>query len=130
MVEFDYNNSVTIGNGITPFYANYGFHPTTLNPRNHKEQLDPASMVYRHWMKTVHEESQKGLQAAQEQMRRYADPARKEPATYQVGDFVMLSGRNIKTRHPSKKLDQKSHGPFQIEKIILLLAVRLTLLRK
>jgi len=30
----------------------------------------------------------------------------------------MLSGCNIKTRRPSKKLDHKNHGPFQIEKII------------
>jgi len=42
----------------------------------------------------------------------------------------MLSGRNIKTRRPSKKLDYKNHGPFQIEKIVSTLAVRLTLPRK
>jgi len=42
----------------------------------------------------------------------------------------MLNGRNIKTRRPSKKLDHKNHGPFQIEKIVSPLAVRLTLPRK
>jgi len=42
----------------------------------------------------------------------------------------MLNGRNIKTRRPSRKLDHKNHGPFQIEKIISPLAVRLTLPRK
>jgi len=42
----------------------------------------------------------------------------------------MLNGHNIKTRRPSKKLDHKNHGPFQIEKIISPLAVRLTLPRK
>jgi len=39
----------------------------------------------------------------------------------------MLNGCNIKTRRPSKKLDHKNHGPFQIEKIVSPLAVRLTL---
>jgi len=39
----------------------------------------------------------------------------------------MLNGCNIKTRCPSKKLDHKNHGPFQIEKLISPLAVRLTL---
>jgi len=42
----------------------------------------------------------------------------------------MLNGRNIKTRRPSKKLDHKNHGPFQIEKIVSPLAVHLTLPRK
>jgi len=63
-------------------------------------------------------------------MRRYTDPVRKEPPAYQVEDLVMLNGRNIKTRRPSKKLDHKNHGPFQIEKIISTLTVRLTLPRK
>jgi len=42
----------------------------------------------------------------------------------------MLNRHNIKTRRPSKKLDHKNHGPFQIEKIVSPLAVRLTLSRK
>jgi len=111
MSEFAYNNSVTIGNGMSPFYTYYGRHPATINPPS-SEPLNPASTVYAHWMQTVHDESRKGLEAAQERMRRYTDPDRKEPPAYQVGDLVMLSGRNIKTRRPSKKLDHKNHGPF------------------
>ena len=42
----------------------------------------------------------------------------------------MVSGRNIQTHRPSRKLDHKSHGPFQIEKIISPLAVHLTLPQK
>jgi hypothetical protein len=81
-------------------------------------------------MHTVYDEARKGLEAAQERMRRYADPDRKEAPAYQVGDLVMLSGRNIQTRRPSRKMDHKNHGPFQIEKIVSPLAVRLTLPRK
>jgi len=44
--------------------------------------------------------------------------------------LVMLSGRNIKTRRPSKKLDHKNHGPFQIEKVVSPLTVHITLPRK
>ena len=32
MAEFAYNNSITMGNGISPFYANYGFHPVSSDP--------------------------------------------------------------------------------------------------
>jgi len=129
MAEFAYNNSVTIGNGMSLFYANYGRHPATMDPPS-SEPLNPASTVYTHWMQTVHDESRKGLEAAQERMRQYTDPDRKEPPAYQVGDLVMLSGRNIKTRRPSKKLDHKNHGPFQIEKIVSPLVVSLTLPQK
>jgi len=30
MAEFTYNNSTTTGNGMSPFYANYGFHPVGI----------------------------------------------------------------------------------------------------
>jgi len=129
MAEFAYYNSVTVGNGMSPFYANYGFHPATINPPT-KEPLSPASTVYGHWMQMVYEESRKGLETAQERMRRYADPSQKEPPAYQVGDLVMLYGRNIKTRRPTKKLHHKNHGPFHIEKMVSPLAARLTLPRK
>jgi len=119
MAEFSYNNPVTMGNGISPFYANYGFHPRTMDlPSENKELVNPTSMVYRHWMKTIQEDARKGLEMAQERMRRYADPNRNPPPAHQVGDLVMLNGRNIKTRRPSRKMDHKNHGPFQIEKII------------
>jgi len=131
MAEFAYNNSVTTGNGISLFYANYGFHPRTLNPPEESEELvNPASTVYAPWMKAIQDEARKSLEAAQERMRRYTDSARKEFPAYQVGDLAMLNGRNIKTRRPSKKLDHKNHGPFLIEKIISPFAVRLTLPRK
>ena len=38
----------------------------------------------------------------------------------------MLNGCNIKTRCPSRKLDHKNHGPFQIEELVSPLAIRLT----
>jgi hypothetical protein len=129
IAEFAYNNSVTTGTGLSPFYANHGFHPTTVNGPT-ADIFNPASKVYAHWMHTVYKEARQGLESAQERMRRYADPDRKEAPAYQVGDLVMLNGRNIQTRRPTRKMDHKNHGPFQIEKIVSPLAVRLTLPRK
>jgi len=68
MAEFAYNNSTTTGNGMSPFYANYGFHPVAMDPVS-TEPLNPASQVYAHWMSAVHDESRKGLEEAQERMR-------------------------------------------------------------
>jgi hypothetical protein len=111
---------------MSPFYANYRFHPTATNPAA-GNSFNPASKVYTYWMHTVYEEARKGLEMAQVRMRRYVDPDRKEAPTYHVGDLVMLSGRNIQTRRPSRKMDHKNHSLFQIEKIISPLAIRLTL---
>jgi len=65
MVEFAYNNSTTMGNGMFPFYANYGFHPAAMDLVS-TEPLNPASQVYAHWMHAVHDESRKWLEDAQE----------------------------------------------------------------
>jgi len=129
MAEFAYNNWVTMGNGMSPFYANYGFHPVSSDPAA-SGPLNPASKLYAHWMHAVHKASAKELEAAHARMRRYTNPQRTEPPKYRIGDLVMLNGCNIKTRRPSRKLDHKNHGPFQVEKIVLPLAVRLTLPRK
>jgi len=68
MAEFVYNNSTTTGNGMSPFYANYGFHPAAMDPAT-TEPLNPASQVYAHWMHTVYDEFRKGLENTQERMR-------------------------------------------------------------
>jgi len=64
MAEFAFNNSTTAGNGMSPFYANYGFHPVAMDPAM-MEPLNPTSTAYAHWMRTVHDTSQKGLEEAQ-----------------------------------------------------------------
>jgi len=129
MAEFAYNNSTTSATGISPFYANYGFHPTATNPAAVLAP-NPASFAYGHWMHAVRGEARKMRDKTRERMRRYTDPHRKEPPAYQVGDLVMLNGKNIQTRRPSWKLDHKNHRPFQVEKVISPLAVKLTLPRK
>jgi hypothetical protein len=43
---------------------------------------------------------------------------RKEKRTYNPGDLVFLSSRNINTIGPSKKLDDKVLGPFRVLKAV------------
>ena len=69
MAEFSYNNSVTSPTGISPFYANFGFHPTTMNPLT-ANIFNSASKVYTHWMESIHEETKICLGETQERMSR------------------------------------------------------------
>ena len=57
-------------------------------------------------------------------------PGSKGVPEYQLGNLVILNGRNIQTCHLSRKLNPKNYGPFQIEKIVSPLAIQLTLPRK
>ena len=50
IAEHAYNNSATTATGMSPFYANYGWHPSTNNPRD-THVLRPASEAYAHWIK-------------------------------------------------------------------------------
>jgi len=47
MAEFSYNNSITMGNGMSLFYANYGFHPVSSDPAA-LGPLNPVSKIYAH----------------------------------------------------------------------------------
>jgi len=55
MTEFAYNNSVTMGDGMSPFYANYDFHLAAMGPVS-TEPLHPTSKIYTRWMHMVYDE--------------------------------------------------------------------------
>ena len=129
MAEYAYNNTVTSATGMTPFFANYGWHPGTVNPGK-AEVSNPASEAYAHWARKSIETNRQMLEAARERMVKYGNRKRTESHKYRVGDMVLLSARTLRTKRPSKKFDHKFHGPFQIEKVVTPAAMRLTLPRK
>ena len=126
MAEYAYNNSATTAHGLTPFYANYGYHPRTNWPVE-AEAKNPAGRNYAHWMSSVHEWCLERLKDTSERMKKYYDVKVKEAPQYRVGDLVMLNGKHLKTRRPCKKLDHKLQGPFKVAKILSPSAVKLTL---
>jgi hypothetical protein len=67
-------------------------------------------------MKEVRSNTESALRKAAEDMVKYYDAGRQEAPEYQVGDKVWLDASDIKTTRPSKKLDFKRLGPFEIIK--------------
>ena len=67
-------------------------------------------------MKRVDEFLRRNLEVAREAMKRHADKHRSESPKYKVGDKVLLSLNNIKTRRPKTKWSDKRTGPFTIIK--------------
>jgi len=47
-------------------------------------------------MKEVHEKAEATLKKSQEEMRKYADRKRSEVKEYKVGDWVLLSTKDLK----------------------------------
>ena len=63
-------------------------------------------------------------------MTKYADIRRTPPPAYNVSDAVMRSTAHLTLKRPSRKLDHKFSGLFQIQQLISPTAVRLTLPHK
>jgi hypothetical protein len=127
LAEFAYNNTITTAHGMTPFYANYGYHPSSGSVPPGSNTLPVHSIAYGHWMKAIYEDCKKELEKTSNRMKKYADKTRPESPRYNKGDLVMLNGKNIKIRHPSQKLDHKLYGPFEILESISPTAIRLRL---
>jgi len=113
LAEFAYNNSATNAHGLTPFYANFGFHPQTEWMKE-REAQNPGAGLYSHWMKAVHEKAHKALDQTREAIKKYYDRKAIEQPDLTVGDQVMLNTKNIRAKRPSKKLCPKLYGPFKI----------------
>jgi hypothetical protein len=119
LAEFVYNNSESASTKMTPFFANHGFHPRcTLKISTTEDSTNPTAEDWAAKLQEVHAQLRKNLQEAQKQYKRQYDKGVKDPPTFQVGDKVWLTRRNIKTTRPSQKLDVKRLGPFKILKVI------------
>ncbi|KAB5587867.1 Retrotransposable element Tf2 [Ceratobasidium theobromae] len=113
MAEFAYNNGTQASTGKTPFFICYGFHPrfsiSDLEPSN-----IPAADNHIQFLQKGYEEVQSAITISQERMKTYYDRKHREAKDYAIGDKVWLSGQNIQTDRPSRKLAHKNLGPFEI----------------
>jgi hypothetical protein len=69
------------------------------------------------------------LQKTHDRMGKYCTRGKMQPLKHEVGNLVMLKRTILKTSSPSKKLDYKLHGLFQVEKVITPMAIQVILPR-
>lgn len=119
LAEFAYNNAKNVSTGVSPFYANYGYHPrATLKILPSENNENPAAEAYVNKVRRVHEELRTTLEQAQEKYKANFDRKTDPAPEFKVGDLVWLNRRNIETTRPSQKLDVKQLGPFEITKVV------------
>ena len=115
IAEFAYNNSYHSSIGMSPFYANLGYHP-----RNHlaiptvSPVPDTTALVQR--LQDAHIQAASNMATAQATHTRFANRLRQpfDPNAYKPGAMVMLNRKHIETVRPNRKFDDKMLGPFKI----------------
>jgi reverse transcriptase-like protein/integrase-like protein/chromodomain-containing protein/aspartyl protease len=126
LAEFAYNNTCNASTKLTPFYANQGCHPRFeyLAPSEEKVPKVEDRLTR---LLVIQEQLKSTLGKAQDDHRSHADTHRQEVPSLQIGDLVYLDARNITSLRPSKKLDSKRLGPFQVKQIVNPVAFELDL---
>ena len=120
MVEFSDNNNTSSATSLSPFYLNKGFHPrmsfgpdtTTYESTRERLQATTASDIASRMEELLAYGTQR-LQNSRKAMSHQANKHRKDVG-YEIGDWVWLSSRNVKSTRPCKDLEDKQLGPYQV----------------
>ncbi|RXW13329.1 hypothetical protein EST38_g12526 [Candolleomyces aberdarensis] len=113
LAEFVFNNNENSSTKQSPFFANYGFHPT-FSPKLSDTSSVPAAEDLSNRLQQIHQELKAELQYAQEQQQKYFNQHVLPSPKYQPDQLVWLLRRNIRTTRPSLKLDHRRLGPYPI----------------
>jgi len=120
LAEFAGNNQVSDTTTLSPFFANCGFHPRydfELDIRvDAPEEREAQTAAER--LELIHEVARTEMRYAQLRQAEGADAHRTPAPAFRPGDLVWVDGRNWRTARPSRKLENKHHGPYRIVRTI------------
>ncbi|KAK3572216.1 hypothetical protein QTP86_027122 [Hemibagrus guttatus] len=124
--EYAQNSLIHSSTGLTPFQCVLGYQPP-LFPWSGEPSDVPAVEEWYCQSQELWERTHVRLQRAVRRQRIQADQRRRPHPSYQVGQRVWLSTRNLRLRLPCKKLSPKFIGPFEIVRQVNPVAYRLRL---
>jgi transposase InsO family protein len=118
LAEFAYNNAIHTSTRMTPFWANYHYHPVMQfkalkQPSSLKSEIQPDTVAA--GLEETYQTLRRNLQEAEANQTKYAGG---KEVVFEVGDKVWLSTRHFRTTRLSKKLDYKRTGPYTVSKVI------------
>jgi hypothetical protein len=117
LVAFAINNAKSASTGETPFFLNHGTHPGTPASVGLPEGKLPALDAVFSEMGATLTRARELLKAAQDRQKAYADKSR-SPHTFQEGQLVLLSTKNLKFQKGVRKLHPKYIGPFRVVQMV------------
>ena len=105
LAKFSYNNSKHSATTLSPFFANFGFHPRmSLLPTNPDSQT-PAADSYVLRLREAQVVLQRELLKARKAMEISANRRRRTAPDLVPGQKVWLLRKHVVTKRPSRKLD-------------------------
>jgi len=111
LVEFAWNNHHHSSIGMTPFYANYGMHPTMTDVPTAGQESMPVRIKR---LLEAREEIKEQMGKAQREQKVQYDKKRAQEPVFKVGDMVYLATDHMVTDEGSKKLSDLRTGPFLV----------------
>src|SRR6266436_1770453 len=113
MAKFAYNNATNTMMGVSPFFANKGYHPEfTADPQANTSLAEAQTFMAD--LECTQVELKENITQAQERYWKNADKHRAEAPKLKVGDQAYVKAKFFRTRQPSKKLSEKNLGPFDV----------------
>lgn len=112
LAEFAYNSTPHEATGMTPFFANKGFHPALAADLD--AELPEAARTRVAEFEHLHQHLREQLTRTIERYQRATTSRRAPIPGLQKGSKVWLDTRNIHTKRPMKKLDDRRIGPFEV----------------
>src|SRR6266446_4758187 len=101
MAKFAYNNTTNATTGVSPFFANKGYHPEFTADL----QVETSSAKVQAFMadlEHIQVELKENIAQAQERYRKNADKHRTEAPELKIGDQAYVKVKFFRTRWPSK----------------------------
>jgi hypothetical protein len=113
LAEFAYNNAPSATTGVSPFFANKGYHPNiSIHPERDLSSI--RAQEYALDLNELHQFLQEEMSEAQKCYQGPADAKRQPAPDFRIGEQVFVKAKYFHSTRPSKKLSEKNLGPFEI----------------
>ena len=114
-MELTINSLPNSSTGYSPFYLNFGYHPTVPVELLKGDETVKNEAV-NNFVERVQSEwksARQNLLKSIKKQRQYYDKRHKE-VEYRVEDLVLLSSKNLSFKGIPAKLQKKFVGPFEV----------------
>ena len=106
LAEFAYNNAPSATTGISPFFANKGYHPNlTIHSERDLASTRAKDLVVD--LDELHQELKTTIADAQLRYQGPADAKRSLAPNFVIGQQAFVKAKFFRTTRPSKKLSEK-----------------------